>query len=159
MERPARERQGIEEDDRTEEARRVIVSLLGSADATRRFLEGVVRDHGLTLQQYNVLRILRGAAPEPLPTMEIGERMIEKTPGVTRFLDRLEGRGLVRRERSPDDRRRVHAWIADEGLELLERMDAEVDAADRRTIEGLSSGTVSALVEALRRIRANTEAA
>lgn len=144
-----------EDGGRNAEAERVIVSLLGAADATRRFLGAVVAAEGLTLQQYNVLRILRGAAPDPLPTMEIAERMIEKTPGVTRFLDRLEAQGLVRRERSPEDRRLVHARITDPGIELLARLDDPVERADRATIEGLSSRRVDRLVEALEVVRRN----
>jgi len=135
------------------DAERVIVALLGAADAMRRFLGEVVAEKGLTLQQYNVLRILRGAAPEPLPTMEIADRMIEKTPGVTRFLDRLEG--LVRRERCEDDRRMVHAWITDRGLELLSELDGPVERADRATIQGLSSPQVDRIVETLEKIRRN----
>jgi hypothetical protein len=56
---------------------------------TRR-LAGVVEPHGVTLQQYNVLRILRGAGEGGLPTLEIAQRMIEHAPGITRLLDRLE---------------------------------------------------------------------
>lgn len=141
--------------DRTEAAQRVIVALLGAADATRRRLEGVMQRFGLTLQQYNVLRILRGVHPDPLPTMEIAERMIEKTPGVTRFLDRLEEEGLVRRERSSEDRRRVHAWITAEGLARLDEMDEPVDAADRKAIDGLGSAEVDRLVDALEAVRRN----
>lgn len=144
-----------EDGSRKAEAERVIVSLLGAADATRRFLATVVAGEGLTLQQYNVLRILRGAAPDPLPTMEIAERMIEKTPGVTRFLDSLESGGLVRRERSPEDRRMVHARITEEGLELLARLDDPVERADRATIDGLSSDRVDRLIDALEAVRHN----
>lgn len=143
---------------RTERARRVIVALLGAADETRRFLDRVVRERGLTLQQYNVLRILRGAAPDPLPTMDIADRMLEKTPGVTRFLDALEETGFVRRKRSPDDRRVVHAWITDAGQELLADMDEDVDRADRRVIDGLADATVSELVETLETVRENAAA-
>ena len=73
--------------------------LVRTADLVRRVLDAVVEPHGITLQQYNVLRILRGAGAEGLPTLEIGERMIEQAPGVTRLLDRLEAKGLVRRQR------------------------------------------------------------
>ncbi|NIP57911.1 MAG: MarR family transcriptional regulator, partial [Gemmatimonadetes bacterium] len=92
---------------------------------------------------------------EPLPTMEIADRMIEKTPGVTRFLDRLEEEGLVRRERCQDDRRMVHAWISDRGLELLAELDGPVERADRATIKGLSSRQVGRIVEALETVRRN----
>ena len=143
---------GDESAARTELARRFLVALLGAAGSTRRFLERATGEHGLTLQQYNVLRILRGAAPDPLPTMTIAERMLERTPGITRFLDHLEGRGLVKRERSPDDRRTVHARITDAGLDLLARMDDDVDRADRVLIENLPAPDVESATGVLRRV-------
>lgn len=141
---------------RTKQAQRLVVTLLGAADATRRHLSRIVEAYGLTLQQYNVLRILRGATPDPLPTMEIAERMLERTPGITRFLDHLEGRGLVSRERCADDRRMVHARITDAGLELLAETDAEVDRGDRALIDGLAPEAVDRLIGALEAVRRNT---
>ena len=70
-----------------------VVTLLRTADRLRTFLEATLQPHGVTLQQYNVLRILRGAGDEGLPTLEVADRMIEQTPGVTRLLDRLEAKG------------------------------------------------------------------
>src|SRR5262249_14855885 len=75
------------------------VGLMRTADLLRRLLEQALEPSGVTAQQYNVLRILRGARPESLPTLEIAERMIERTPGITRLLDRLEAKKLVRRDR------------------------------------------------------------
>src|SRR6478752_1983616 len=72
------------------------VALVRTADLLRRALTAVVDPHDITLQQYNVLRILRGAGVDGLPTLEIASRMVEHAPGVTRLLDRLQGKGLVR---------------------------------------------------------------
>src|ERR1700750_2732984 len=83
------------------------LGLLRTAAAIKRSLAQVIEPHGITPQQYNVLRILRGAGAEGIPTLTIGERMIEQTPGVTRLLDRLEAKGLVARCRGEDDRRQV----------------------------------------------------
>jgi len=83
--------------------------LLRAADKLRTFFETICVPFDITNQQYNVLRILRGAEPEGLPTLTIAERMIERTPGITRMIDRLEAKGLVVREIRPDDRRCVHA--------------------------------------------------
>lgn len=68
------------------------VSILRTTDYLRRFCSRVFDQHGITSQQYNVLRILRGAGPRGLPTLNIVERMIEQTPGITRLLDRLEAK-------------------------------------------------------------------
>jgi DNA-binding MarR family transcriptional regulator len=79
---------------------------------------------GLTPNQYNVLRILRGSHPEGLTCSDIADRMISRDPDVTRLLDRLTKRGLVRRERHHEDRRVVLAFITTEGLEGLAKLDA-----------------------------------
>src|SRR6202008_362828 len=84
-----------------------VLSLLRTADQLKRDFACLVEPHGLTLQQFNVLRILRGAGPKGLPPLDIAERMIEQAPGITRLLDRLEKKALVRRERCPEDRRQV----------------------------------------------------
>src|SRR5258706_12493191 len=71
------------------------VALLRTADVIRRLFGAVVEPKGITVQQYNVLRILRGAGEPGLPTLDIAERMIETTPGITRLIDRLETKKLV----------------------------------------------------------------
>jgi len=134
-------------------AQEATVALLRTADVVRRRLAQTVDPHGITLQQYNVLRILKGAAPDPLPTLEIAERMIEAQPGITRLLDRLVDKGLVRRERCADDRRQVHCWITEEGLDLLADLDPVVDEADRAAVGALSTGQVEQLLRLLEVVR------
>lgn len=80
----------------------------------------------LTNNQYNVLRILRGSHPAKLACSDIAERMIERDPDITRLIDRLETRGLVRRSRSRRDRRVVEVGISDKGLALVRGLDAPV---------------------------------
>src|SRR5215216_4972343 len=77
----------------------VVVALIRTSDLVRRAVGRVLEPYDITLQQYNVMRILRGAGERGLPTLEIAERMVEHAPGVTRLLDRLEAKGLVRRQR------------------------------------------------------------
>jgi MarR family transcriptional regulator, organic hydroperoxide resistance regulator len=134
-------------------AQEATLSILRTADRVRRRLSTQLDPHGVTLQQYNVLRILRGARGEPLPTLEIGERMIEEAPGVTRLLDRLEAKGLVRRSRCTQDRRLVHCWITDQGLELLGRIDPEVTREDEAPVSVLSTDEQRTLIRLLERIR------
>jgi DNA-binding MarR family transcriptional regulator len=134
-------------------AQEATVAILRTADVVRRRLAEAVEPHGVTLQQYNVLRILRGAHPDPLPTLEIGERLIERMPGITRLLDRLEEKGLVRRERYSEDRRLVHCWITKAGLDLLSEMDGEVDEADDDAVRPLAPRELKLLIELLARVR------
>jgi DNA-binding MarR family transcriptional regulator len=77
----------------------------------------------VTASQYNVLRILRGSHPKALTAGEIGERSIARDPDITRLVDRLDSRGLVKRERSEADRRVVEVVITKKGLELLRALD------------------------------------
>ncbi len=118
-------------------AHEAALGLMRTADLIRRQAAALVEPHGITLQQYNVLRILRGAGDEGLPTLEVGERMIEQTPGVTRLLDRLEAKELVRRQRCPRDRRQHLCWITDRGLSLLEKLDLVTDKANEEALKGL----------------------
>ena len=135
-------------------AEEAAVDLMRTADVVRRRLGEVIEPHGITHQQYNVLRILRGSSPEPLPTLEIATRMIEQAPGITRLLDRLETKRLVRRQRCQEDRRQVHCWITAEGLALLDRLDEPVRLAIRGGFKSLSRATASELVGLLDRVRA-----
>jgi DNA-binding MarR family transcriptional regulator len=130
-----------------------------TSDLIRRAVSAVVDGQGITLQQYNVLRILRGAGEGGLPTLEIAERMIEQTPGITRLLDRLEGKALVRRERCPTDRRQVTCRITAEGLSLLQRLDAPVADAERVALSGLTPPQLQQLIELLDRTRNGLHAA
>lgn len=129
------------------------LALMRTAAVLRRRYAKVIEPRGLSLPQYNVLRILRGARGEPLPTLEIGERMIEEAPGVTRLLDRLEAKGLVRRQRCTSDRRLVHCWITDPGLELLTRIDPLLNDADNQVVAHLSDEEQVALIHLLERVR------
>ncbi len=129
------------------------LSLLRTADVARSRFSDLFEREGVTLQQYNVLRILRGAGEGGLPTLEIGSRMIERTPGVTRIVDRLERKGLVRRERHAADRRQVWCHITPRGLDLLARLDGPVAAGDAAIFEGMDEGELEALVTSLDRLR------
>ncbi len=135
-----------------------LVALFRTTDRIHRLIESVVDPHGITLQQYNVLRILRGAGAEGLPTLTIAERMIERAPGITRLIDRLEARGLVERHRSEEDRRQVVCRISDEGLAVLAALDRPVDDADRRAFEALDASELTRFISLLDRVRAGLPA-
>jgi len=107
----------------------LVVSILRTADEAHRYMVGILSEEDLTDQQYNVLRILRGAGPDGLPTLSIGDRMIERTPGVTRLVDRLVRKGFVERERDAVDRRRIVCRITDQGHAVLHRIQPRLDAA------------------------------
>ena len=129
------------------------LSLMRTAHLIQRNYSRFVEPHGLTIQQYNVLRILRGAGGAGLPTLEIGERMIEQTPGITRLLDRLEAKTMVKRERSSNDRRQVFCRIAPAGLAQLAKIDDPIDHGGEEAFADLKEDEIRALIGQLERLR------
>jgi DNA-binding MarR family transcriptional regulator len=103
-----------------------LLNLLLAAAHVRESLDATCQRHGVTRGQYNVLRILRGVHPEGYSRCEIGRRLIERAPDVTRLIDRLEQQGWIERRGSDRDRRLSMAYITRPGLELLERMQPDV---------------------------------
>ena len=135
-------------------ASEAVVSILRTAAVLQRHLSQVVTVESITIQQYNVLRILRGAGTVGLPTLAIRDRMIEEAAGITRLLDKLETVGFVVRERSTPDRRQVLCKITPVGLRLLTQLDEPVDAANENAIAMLGDTEKAALVEFLGAVRA-----
>ena len=107
----------------------------------------------LTITQYNVLRILRGAAGEGLCRNEVGERLVTKVPDVTRLLDRMESAGLIVRQRGGEDRRFVSTRITDKGLKLLEKIDRELPAIHGRQLGHVSQKRLRELISILEEVR------
>ena len=130
------------------------IALMRTASVVSRRFARVVEPHGLSLAQYNVLRILRGAGADGLPTLAIRDRMIDEGSTVTRLLDKLEKASLVNRDRSRPDRRQVLCKITTQGEELLTLLDPQMDAADLTTMAMLTSDERGALLTILESLRA-----
>lgn len=124
-------------------------------------LKGVEEDvfdrHGLSAQQYNALRLLADAAPDSMATLALAGRLVSRAPDITRLLDRLDRRGLVRRRRLVGNRRVVRVSITAAGIALVERMADEVVACGRRQLGHLSRADLAALIALLRAARAPHE--
>jgi len=131
----------------------VAVSILRTAALIERYFAQVVASTGVTTQQYNVLRILRGAGDEGLPTLVIRDRMIHEAPGITRLLDKLEKAGLARRERCSPDRRQVFCYITPRGLEVVDELDEAMKAADEIAVGSLSEAEQRQLIKLLEGVR------
>ncbi len=129
------------------------LALQRTTDLASRPVEKVFSRWGLTPEQYNVLRILRGAEPKGLPTLEIGRRMITRASNVTRIIDRLESKKLVDRKRETQDRRVVRIRISGAGLRLLDEMQDSVFEASEASIDGLSEAEAQRLVKLLEKVR------
>ena len=107
----------------------------------------------LTITQYNVLRILRGAGEEGLCRNAVGERLVTRVPDVTRLLDRMEAGGLISRNRGSDDRRFVTTHITDKGLKLLEKIDRELPAMHAAMLGHVSQKRLRDLIGLLEEVR------
>lgn len=106
----------------------------------------------ITSQQFNILRILRGSYPQPLSTLQIRERMLEKMSDTSRIVDRLIAKGLVKKLVCKKDRRLVDVIISDKGKKLLERLDTRQDEMDQ-VLGKLSEKEASDLSDLLDKIR------
>lgn len=124
------------------------VSVVVAGDRLTQEAEAVFGHHGVTGDQYNVLRILRGAYPGGLARGEITQRLMRQAPDTTRMLDRLERAGLVERRRDTEDARRSIAGITREGIQLLERVDPQIE----RVMEMAMAPLEAAQLEQLARL-------
>lgn len=108
-------------------------------------------EFGLTMPQFNILRILRGAK-EMMPVNTIKERMVEKSPNTTRLMDKLISKGLISRERCADDRRIVYVKISEKGLDLLKMIDDNMDKTilAPKTLTDEEANQLSDLLDKLR---------
>lgn len=129
------------------------LSIIRTADLLTRSIAFTLKEHGLTPVQYNVLRILRGAGTEGLPSGEVADRMITREPDITRLLDRMETRGWVHRRRDPEDRRVMRVWITLAGRELADRLDRPVAEMQRHCLGHLGDARLADLSDLLGSVR------
>lgn len=133
------------------------MGLLVAAAHWQQRLADVCAGEGITPDQYNVLRILRGAGGE-LPVMDVRDRMIEQAPGITALVDRLEDKGLLLRRNTPSDQRVVLCRLTREGRQLVDALDTAIDAADDETFAALTEGQIEDLIRLLDLCRASLPA-
>ncbi len=132
----------------------VFLEVLRTGHALVQDLVDLLKPHGLSQPQYNVLRILRGAGAAGLPTGEVGDRMVaSREPDVTRLLVRMEEHGLLKRERLSENRRVVTVRITREGLRILKALDGPVAEMHARQLRHMTRRELGQLAELLERAR------
>lgn len=114
------------------------------------------KPYGITPQQFNVLRILRGQHPNPISTSSIRERMLDKMSDVSRIVDRLVKKKLVIRKTCKSDKRLVDVIINQAGMDLLKELDARIIQLDG-TLLGISEAEAKQLNELLDKLRSKVE--
>ena len=132
----------------------VHVSIARTAALLERAVAQVLKPYGITPTQYNVLRILRGAGAEGLCRNEIGSRLINPVPDVTRLLDRMEDLALIARQRDEDDRRQVRTLLTAKGLGLVNDLDGVLRDGHVARLAHVPADRLTTLVSTLAEVRA-----
>lgn len=131
----------------------LMLQLMLTREAVVRVQERLFEAHGLTIQQYNVLRIVRGGPTKGHPIYEIERRMIYRFANVTRLVDRLESQGLLKRVADPKDRRVSRVVLTPKGRRLMDRLDEPVQAMAARMTSCCDDAECLALAGHLERLR------
>lgn len=126
------------------EQQKAMLNVMFTANWMRSKLADLYRPFGISTQQYNILRILRGAKAR-MKMQSVKERMIDRAPNATRLTDKLIAKGLVLRERCDEDRRVVYVSISEKGLEMLSQLDRNSKALQKEMISTLSDADAEAL--------------
>ncbi len=131
----------------------VFLNLWRTYDRLKAIEEEVLGKVGLSAQQYNALRCLRWAAPNAIATLDLGRQLVSRAPDITRMLDRLERRGVLKRERLPSNRRVVEVKITQEGEALLDNIHSEVLDCHVRQLGHLDQKSLKQLARLLKAAR------
>ena len=129
-----------------------VLNILRTSDQFQNRFGRLLREHGLTLSQYNVLRILRGEG-KPLPCREIGARLIQVVPAMTGLIDRLEAQSLVRRDRCSEDRRVIYIELTDAARTLLQQLDELMNELEQQLMGHLTRKELTQLSRLLEKSR------
>ena len=135
-----------------DEKQRVMLNIIYTANWAQRKFEDSIKPYGLSPQQFNILRILRGAK-DWLPMNEVKKRMIEKSPNATRLADKLVDKEWILRQKCAEDGRMVHLKISDQGLDLLSKIDVENGGPRGEFLDNISKEEAILVSEILDRLR------
>jgi len=137
----------------------VFLNLWRTYDRLRALEDELFARYDLTPQQYNALRLLKAEHPGTLPTLALADRLVSRAPDITRMLDKLEARGLVARERPPDNRRVVRVGVTAAGLALVRQVAGPLRDCHARQLGHVPAADLRRLSDLLRAARRPHEAA
>jgi DNA-binding MarR family transcriptional regulator len=147
---------GIEQDIKqerfTSEHEKAVVNILFTSSWLYNLNLTRLKPHGITPEQFNVLRILRGSSPKPMMLADITGRMIDKSSNATRLVEKLRQKGFLKREVCDNNRRQVDIVITDRGLNVLKRIDQESEEwiASLKTITKTEAQELNRILDKLR---------
>lgn len=128
------------------------LAVMRTSDLLENRLARLLREHGLTLTQYNVLRILRGEG-KPLPCLEVASRMIQVAPAITRVVDQLLAMELITKNQSPTDRRVFEIELTPQAVRLVKSLDEPVLNLHQTLLSNVSQGDLKSLIRILEIVR------
>jgi len=134
-------------------SKKIVVSILYSSGQLSNILNSILKPFDISLQQFNVLRILRGQQNKPVSLTIVQERMISKMSNTTRLIDKLIKKKLVIKNINSTNRRKIDISITNEGLEILEYVDQLIDEAEKQIVNKLSEEEKEQLIRLLGKIR------
>ncbi|XZE53462.1 MarR family winged helix-turn-helix transcriptional regulator [Planctomycetaceae bacterium SH139] len=133
------------------------LAVMRTSDLLENRFARLLREHGLTSSQYNVLRILRGAG-QPLPCLEVAERMIQVAPAITRVVDQLLTMKLITKTQAAHDRRVFEIALTPAAVRLLTKLDAPVLELHTSLLADVSKSDLKTLIRILQTARAGMQA-
>ena len=136
----------------TDDRNRAVTNIIFTASWIKTFFTKLLKPYSLSVPQFNILRILRGAN-DWLEMTEVKNRMVEKAPNATRLADKLLDKGYIKRCRSDQDRRVVHVCIAPKGLKLLKKIDEAFEEADISFMERITQKEARELSRIIDKLR------
>ena len=131
---------------------RTVINIMYTSRLVEIAASSILKPYDLTIQQYNVLRILRGQKGKPANLSTIQERMIDRSSNTSRLIDKLVAKKMVERKRCPANRRKVEIVITAEGLTILEKLDKVTEDNNRKILQDLSTTDLEQLNQLLDKI-------
>jgi DNA-binding MarR family transcriptional regulator len=135
------------------EFQKLTINIIFTSNWLENHFRDFLKEYDITLQQFNVLRILRGKYPSPISVSDIRSRMLDKMSDVSRIVERLRQQGFADRIECLKDRRLVDISISQKGLDLLNSMDVSMDEFDQKNVEKLTEEEARQMNEYLDRLR------
>lgn len=135
------------------EHQKAIVNILFTASWLGQQSARGLRPYGISPEQFNILRILRGRYPKPATVKDLTERMLDKSSNASRLVDKLKTKGLVDRQECPEDRRRVDVVITDAGLALLEKASVFMEKEMEARLDGITDAEAAEISRLLDKMR------
>ena len=134
------------------DTKQIIISILETNCKVLEILGQALKPYEISLQQFNVLRILRGQKGVPANLSTVQERMVNRMSNTTRIIDKLIDKNFVQRNICEKNRRKIELFITDEGMSLLKVVDPVVDKAEKQITQALRSDEQENLFELLKKL-------